>query len=107
MKLNAGVLDRLVLLSLLPDEGSFVTLKLVRKLKDQIGFDEAEIMAFGLEKTEKGVHWNPATDRTKEIELGEVACDLLSKRLKELDATGKLTVDHIALYERLVDQKDG
>lgn len=104
MKLS--VTDRLIAMSLLPKEANFLTLKLVRKALDALGFSEDEHKVLKFERAETGgTKWNADADPMKDVALGEVAKNELVKALKKLDETGKLTSEHVGLYELLVEQK--
>jgi len=97
-----SVLDRLMLLSLLPKEGSFVTLKIMRDASGILSFDEAEIKSLGIKEEGGMATWNQAADTGKEIALGEAATEIIVKELKKLDDAGKLTVNHMPVYEKFL-----
>lgn len=99
-----SVLERLVLLQILPAEGNFTTLKIVRKLREDLSFDEAEHAKYQFEVNEAGVRWNPDEDQNKEIQIGEKATDLIVERLKDLDQQQKLNASHYTLFEKFVDR---
>ncbi len=103
-KLNIG--ERLVLLELLPREGNFVTLKIVRDLQSALSFTEKELKELGIIFEGNNIKWNPAKSKeTKEIEIGEKAEELFLDALKKLDENQKLTSNHFALYEKFVEGK--
>lgn len=120
------VYDRMTLLSILPKQGDFTTLRLVRKLQEALSFDEEEhkVLQFqrvytcqscgkqGLERTcecggsgaFKGrMVWLKEADVPKEIPIGEKATDIIADALKSLSQQKKLTEQHLSLYERFVD----
>lgn len=101
MKLN--VLERLALLSVLPKEGNFATLKIVRKLREDLSFSEEEIKRFGIEDLPDGrMTWKK--EEEKEIQFGEKAIDIITKALKKLNETEQLTQDHLSVYEKFVKE---
>jgi len=100
-----SVLERLVLLSILPKEGNFVTLKLLRKLRENLSFDEGEIKELNFAQDGDQVRWNEKANITKQISIGEKMTDLVCEALKKLDDEKKLREDHFSLYEKFVENK--
>lgn len=104
--MNLNVKERLMLLGLLPNEGNFANLKIIRKLQEDLSFSEEEHQEFGLKETEQGVEWVTAADREKEVEIGLKASEIIADALKDLDRKNKLQVDHISLFEKFVLDKE-
>jgi hypothetical protein len=128
MKLN--VIERLALLEVLPREGDFVTLKLVRKLRESLSFSEAEVkeinfnMVWKCPKCSKetsaseapkcecgnymittgSMTWDSqkGANTFKEIHMGEKMMALCVTVLKKLDNDKKLTESYFSLYEKVV-----
>ena len=98
MKLS--VLERLTLLNILPKEGDITTLKIVRKLKDDLSFTEEEHGILNFQQTEERLVWNEMGD--KEIEIGEKATDVIVDAFKSLNRQGKLHIDYVDVYDRFV-----
>lgn len=135
MKLN--VLERLALLEVLPKEGDFVTLKLVRKLRESLSFNEAEIKQIDFNqnwkcpkcnkemaspdapKCECGSYMTATGSMTwdamkgenviKDVHMGEKMMGLCVAALKKLDSDKKLTEQFYSLYEKIVsaEEQDG
>lgn len=105
MKLS--VHDRLMLQSLLPKEGNFINLKLVRKAKEALSFNEEELKSLKIQETavdgKARITWNQQADTPKEVPLGDVIKEIVRKELKRLDETNKLSEDHVGLYEKFVN----
>ncbi len=95
--------DRLILLNILPKEGDVISLRVIRKLRDDLGFTEAEIKALEFHQDENGIRWKTEADQPKEIEIGDKAREIIRDRLAELNKQKKLTEEHIPLYERFVE----
>jgi hypothetical protein len=103
MKLDTK--ERLVLLAILPKEGDFTTLKIVRKLREDLSFTEDEHAVLKFDYQENGsVKWNLEGDKFKEIEIGEKATDLIVEALKKLNTDRKLTDDHFQLYGKFIGE---
>ena len=100
MKLN--VMERLTLLSILPKEGNFVTLKVLRSLTSNLGLSESELKEFDVKQNDQQVTWNEKGNEEREIEIGEKATDIIVEALKKLDDEKKLTEQHFSVYEKFV-----
>lgn len=132
MQLN--VLERLCLLEVVPKEGDFVTLKLVRKLRESLSFSEAEIKQIDFNQNWKcpkcqkvdsspnapkcecgsymilagSMTWDAQKGESvlKEIHLGEKMMSICVDALKKLDADKKLTENYFSLYEKVIKQNE-
>lgn len=106
-----NVLERLVLLNLLPKEGDFTTLKLVRVAREDLSFNDIENQKLKFTQAkgpdDKGqVTWNmeAAKEMSKrEFQIGEVMTIKIVDELKKLNDGGKLTDEHFTLYEKFVE----
>ena len=133
MKLT--IMERITLLEILPKEGDFTTLKLVRKLRESLSLSEQEIEQIGLlnywqcPKCHKGdsskimpkcpdcdsfmiptnqVTWDDvkAGDLIKDVHLGNTMMTLCVDTLKKIDTEKKLTQRHYSLYEKFIETKE-
>lgn len=100
MKLNT--FERLILLNILPKEGDFTTLKIVRKLREALSFSEAEHKALQFKQEGEKVLWKTEADVEKDITIGEKATDIIVEVLKKLNSEKKLTEQHFSLYEKYI-----
>ena len=101
--MNLSVKERLVILSILPQEGNRLTWKVQKKLEDDLGFSEEELKIYKLETLENGmVRWDNNGEQEKEIEIGEKANDIIVLALSKLNDQNKLKKDHIDLYDKFV-----
>jgi hypothetical protein len=115
MKFN--VRERLQLLSLLPKEGSYVTLKVVRILREELSFDADELIALDFKEPgeeyedEAGnirivpagqLRWKQDADKPKEIEMEPARHNMIFSKLKGMDDREKLTDDLFPLYEKFL-----
>jgi hypothetical protein len=99
MLLSVG--ERLVLLSVLPKEGNFITLKLVRELRENLSFSEDEHKKYKFRQEEGNVFWENNNDEA-DIKIGEKAADVIAEALKELDKQKKLKNEHYSIYEKFI-----
>ncbi len=96
------VYDRLILLNILPKEGDFTTLKIIRKLREDLSFSESEHAILQFKQDGGNVQWKQEGDIPIEISIGEKATDLIVEVLKKLDKEKKLQDQHFSLYELFV-----
>ena len=106
MKKRLSVIERLVLLNLLPKEGTFANLKLIRVARESLSFNDIENQKLKFVQTGEQVHWDMKgavdIDAHFEIEIGDTVTQLVIDELKKLDKEGKLTDEHFSLYEKFI-----
>ena len=100
-----SVKERLLLLNVVPAEGDIITLKIIRKLKEDLGFSEDEIKLYKLNQSDNQVTWDDTVEQNKEIAIGEKATDVIVNALNKLSRDKKLTVNHIDLYDKFCGDK--
>lgn len=101
--MNLSVLERMLVLMILPKEGDFTTLKILTNLRMSLSFTEEEVKKWNIVS-------DPASNMTKwdegsgeaEIVIGEKATDIIVDALKKLDREKKLTEEMMDIYERFV-----
>ncbi len=103
--MKLGTYERLILLNILPHEGEFTTLKIVRKLRESLSFSEAEHKALQFKQKGEQVEWLVEGDIEKDITIGEKANDIIIETLKKLDKDKKLKDEHFSLFEKFVEVK--
>ena len=114
-KVKLGLFDRLVCLALLPPEGSFATLKIVRDLQMELAPTEEESELAGLipDLATGGINVDPEKGwdkvEPKEIIFGEIGKAIIVSALEKLDKEEKLSQQHFILYEKFIlgDKKEG
>lgn len=110
-KVKLKLFDRLVCMSLLPPEGSFATLKIIRDLQMELAptDEEAKLAELEDDLVNGGItakDWDIVPE--KEIIFGDIAKSIIGKALEKLDQEEKLTPQHILLYELFIeDKKEG
>jgi len=98
MKLSVG--DRLILLGIIPQQGDFTTLKIVRNMRDELSFSEEEHKKLKFKQKEGMTYWEKG--KNKEINFGEKATDIIVAAFKKLSEQKKLRIEHMELYEKFV-----
>jgi len=97
--------ERLVLLSLLPKEGTILTIKRLRVLREELSFTDEEEKNFGfVTNADTGfLTWSPeSSDMEFDITIGETLTDLIKAKLRSMDAEGKVADEHISLYDKFI-----
>ena len=102
--MDLTVLERLVLSNVLPKEGNFTNLKLVRQLREALSFDELENKKLGFVQEGDQVKWNESAKLVKSFEIGEKMMDLIAETLEKLNKDEKLRDEHFSLYEKFVER---
>lgn len=99
--------ERVALLTMLPDKGNFVTLKIVADLKTKLGFSNDEIERCKIKQTPQNISWDG--NEEKEIEILPTQMIVCCDALKELDQSSTLTPLHVGVYEKFMGngQTDG
>jgi len=103
--MKIGIQDRIVLLNILPAEGDITTLRIIRKLKEDLGFTEKELKDNEINSAEGKITWKPS-GYEKEITIGEKATDVIKDELTKLSKEKKLQEMHLNVYDLFVG-KDG
>jgi len=100
MKLN--ILERFTILQILPKEGNFVTLNIVRDLQKSLAPSEEEFKEFEIKQVGEQTTWNEKGIVDKEIKIGEKSTDIIIEALEKLDKENKLTPQHMSVYEKFI-----
>jgi hypothetical protein len=100
--MNLSVLERLVVLKVLPKEGDYATLKILTNLRLSLSFTEEEIKAWEIvsDPTNGRTTWQTSGDA--DIPIGEKATDIIVAALKKLDKEKKLSVEDMGAFEKFI-----
>ncbi len=102
--MDLTISERLTLLMIIPQEGSYSKLKLLRTLKEELSFSEEEHKQYSIQDMGTRVTWNLQNSEgyVKDIPIGEVMFDVIYKVLQSLDQQEKLLETQVSLYEKFV-----
>jgi len=103
MKATLTISDRFAILSILPAEGNFATLKIVRKLRETLALTPAEIKEYKVKQIGDQIKWANAA-KTTEMEFGDFDTEMISSALKKLNDSEKLEEQHFSVYEQFVGE---
>jgi len=102
MKLS--VHERLLLLNLLPATGDITSIKLLRKAKEDLSFNEKENKDLGFVQDGEMLRWNSEKGNVeKDVTIGEIITELIKTELKKMNEEKKLTEQHISIYEKFIN----
>jgi len=99
------ILERLMLGSILPQQGDIVSLKIVQDLKLAVAFTEKEIADCEIDHKDDRITWNPeAEEYLKEIPIGPKAMTLIVGELEKRNEEKVLVADFISLYDKFMGE---
>lgn len=101
--MELGILERITLLNILPVEGDVVTVRLLKKLREELGFTEKEIKDHKISSAESRVIWEE-TGYKVDISIGEKATDIIKDAFKKLNQEKKLREEMLPLYEAFMGE---
>lgn len=101
---SLSVLDRLQLLGVLPTEGSFVTMNIVRDLRAALSFSEDELEVLKFVQAEGQVTWDNTVNLMKDVPMGKQARVILEANFKQMSSNEKLREDLLDIYARFVSE---
>ena len=102
MKAKLTLGDRFAILSILPAEGNFATLKIVRKLREQMSLNETEIKEHKVVQQGDQITWEKG-EKVTEMEFGDFAENMVKEQLIKMNETNKLEDRHFVIYEIFVE----
>jgi len=101
-----NIKQRLLLMNILPDNGNYDTLKIVRKQQEHLGISDEEHQRLQIKREGDLIKWDESKDEPVEIEIGEVAGHIIKRELIRLDSDGQLQMEFLPLYEHFVEGED-
>ena len=100
--MELSVLNRLLLLNVLPKEGNITTLRIVQKLREDLSFSEEEHKKLNFTQKGDSLTWDSVANVVKDVSFGPKAHQLVVEALEALNKEKKLTADFLPLYDLFV-----
>jgi hypothetical protein len=100
MRIGLNVGERLIVLNIIPKEGNFVTLRMIRTLINRLAPSAEEITEFEILAENNTVRWNVKGNVPIEFEFADAEVDLIKKELKRMDSENKLPMEVFPVYEK-------
>ncbi len=105
MKLE--VKDRLLIRSVLPQEGSLLEQTVARDIDTKIAFSQKELLDIKLKQQDERIVWDQAVDRSIEVEFTDAEIGMLKECVEKLDKDKKVTLDNIDLCVKIKECNNG
>ena len=95
------VKERIILLTVLPQEGTLDTIKIVHELRNALSFDEEEHKQMNIKRLGDGSYeWDEDSPIVKEVTVGEIGKKIIKEELDTLNLEGKVTEGHLDLFDK-------
>lgn len=105
METEMNIQERLLVLNLLPKEGSILTLRVIKDIIKTVGLSDKEIQEWEVKQTETGsVTWNQNKVKLKKIVLGDTAASIITDALKKQNKEEKLAMEYVDIYDKFVKE---
>jgi len=104
MNVKLNLMERFLVLQILPKETNFATLKVLRLLQERLSPSEEEFKEFEIKQDGDKIVWNSKGIEERNIEIGSKAQDIVCDALKILDKDKKLTLNHMSVYNKFVEE---
>ena len=103
VKVKLKVLDRLMALGVLPENGNILSIRVVKELREALGVNAKEGETLKLRPTPdgKGMQWDDKADTGRVFELTRAEFAIIQDGLKKLNAEQKLTTEHLGLWDAM------
>ena len=106
--MELDVKERLALLDILPREGDYTTIRVVRELREQLSFSVEEHELYGFKYTDEGqVTWTLDAEQNRQFMFPAKARHIIEEALQKADRGKKLTADHVSIYEKFFPEEKG
>lgn len=106
MKVKMKVKQRIDLQSILPATGDFLTVKMIRVLREDLSFTQKEHKLLNFVNHPNGsIEWNAkeAKKCIKEVEIPETIISIIKETLEQLNTAKQITEAHLDFYEMFMD----
>lgn len=104
MDLSVG--ERMVLLTILPKEGSLTDLRIIRDMQASLSFSEEDYAKYGIKLNEEGHTAWKETGETKAVEVGKRAKEIIQGAIDNLDKRKQLNIAFLPFIERFLDEAE-
>ena len=102
MKVNLNILERVVIMNILPRTGSFVNVRAAKNTGKILMITDEEKKELDLQVNGGTTTWNDKGKEEKQFEIPSSSVKIIRDSLKDLDAKGQLPMDAITTYEKFL-----
>jgi hypothetical protein len=104
--LNLNLVDRVSLMSILPNEGDIIMLRIIRDARLMLAFTSKELSDFQVRQEPNRVFWNEQGDAcVRTFKFDDNLESIIVQRLKELSNHKQLGMQCVNVYELFVEGK--
>ena len=100
MKVNLNVLERIVIMNVLPKTGSFVNLRAIKNTGKMLAISKEEQTEIEMNVGPQGSTWNEKGKDEKEFDLPASSVKIIKERLTELDRKNELPIEIVTVWEK-------
>jgi len=100
--MKVTVLERFVILNILPSEGNMLDLRAAANVREAVEFSEKELASLNIEQAGDQLKWDTeaAEAIAKDVDWSGPQTSLIVVTLRKLDAEQKLTPNHLSLCDK-------
>lgn len=110
MKIELNIKERLQLLNILPQSGSYLNMMKTENIREKVQVTNEESREINLRSTSKGWEWGPTqleekakSDIVKEIEFDSLEIDIIKKCVEEIDENEKVDNTNFVIVKKVYD----
>ncbi len=100
------VKDRLILLQILPFEGDVTLLRIIRRLQDELSFNEEEHSSLTFKLENGRTSWNPEVKIERDFNFGPKTLSVICAAFEKMDREKRLTLEILPLYDKFIGDKE-
>lgn len=104
MKLKLNVLERIVIMNLLPKSGNFVSIRAIKNTGKILSISKEEMEETQMHITPQGSTWNKKGKDEKEFDLPASSVKIIKDRLQEMDKKNDLPLEAVTVWEKFFPQ---
>ena len=101
MKVKLDVLERIVIMNVLPKTGSFASIRAIRNTGKLLAISKEEQSEIEMHVSPQGSTWNDKGKDEKEFELPASSVKIIRDRLEELDKKNELPLEAVTVWEKI------
>jgi hypothetical protein len=96
--------ERFSILELIPREGDFLTLKVVRELREKLSPSDEETENLKITVNGNQINWDTTKDTGVEFDFTKRETELITSALKECNQRKQLKEYYFSIYEKFVGE---
>lgn len=104
MKLNVN--ERLIIVGVIPEKGTFKTMNTVDKLRKILHLNEEEVQKYELTQVGENLKWNKEGVERTEVEISELGFELILESFEKLDKEENLSIIQFPVFVYLKELKE-